>query len=201
MRFKGKPIDFVYFLTGGLCSVLAVTPEGHSAEAGIFGRDGYIPSSAAAEVELHSYNIQVQIDGEGFRMPYSTFSATMKSRNFFVVMIRAIEAFSVQLSYTALSNAVHDVNVRLARWLLMCDDRIAGSDLPLTHDFIALMLAVRRPSVTTALHVLEGNGFIRAERGLIRIRDRERLEEFAQDAYGKPEAAYRRLMGGLFPVE
>ncbi|MNV59084.1 hypothetical protein D3C71_1514860 [compost metagenome] len=80
----------------------------------------------------------------------------------------------------------------------MCDDRIDGNELPLTHDFISMMLAVRRPSVTTALHVLEGNGFIRADRGLVTIRDREGMEQFAADAYGKPEKAYERLMSGLF---
>jgi hypothetical protein len=79
----------------------------------------------------------------------------------------------------------------------MCDDRVDGSKLELTHEFISLMLAVRRPSVTTALHVLEGNGFIRSERGCIIIRNRQALEDFAKDAYGKPEAEYRRLIGPL----
>lgn len=102
----------------------------------------------------------------------------------------------VQTSYTALSNAVHPIAERLARWLLMSDDRLDG-DLPLTHEFLSIMLAVRRPSVTTALHVLEGNGFIRAARGSIVVRDRAALEEFAGDAYGVPEAEYERLIGPL----
>lgn len=120
------------------------------------------------------------------------------NRAFWKVMIRAIEAFAIQLAYTSVSNAVHDVNERLARWLLMCHHRVAGDELLLTHEFISLMLSVRRPSVTTSLHVLEGNGFIRAERGAITIRNRKSLEEFAHDAYGRPEAEYRRLMQGLF---
>ena len=77
----------------------------------------------------------------------------------------------------------------------MCHDRIVGDELELTHEFLSLMLAVRRPSVTTALHTLEGNRFIRAERRLIVIRDRAGLEEFAGDAYGRPEEEYRRLLG------
>jgi CRP-like cAMP-binding protein len=94
-----------------------------------------------------------------------------------------------------LSNAVHSVDERLAKWLLMAHDRVIGDEFSLTHDYIAIMLAVRRPSVTTSLHVLEGNGFIRSERKLITIRNRAALEEFARDAYGRPEQEYRRLFG------
>jgi CRP-like cAMP-binding protein len=196
---EGQSIDHVYFLTEGICSVIARTPDGARAEAGIFGFDGYIPTSAIADVDVYTYDVYVQLDSRGYRISYDHFRRLMDGRrNLFKVMIRAIEAFAVQLAYTAVSNAVHDVNERLARWLLMCDDRIVGNELPLTHEFISMMLAVRRPSVTTALHVLEGNGFIKAERGLVTIRDRKRLEEFAADAYGKPEQAYERLMRDLF---
>ena len=79
----------------------------------------------------------------------------------------------------------------------MCHDRSDSDDLPLTHDYMAVMLAVRRPSVTGALHVLEGNGFITAERGQVTVRNRSALEAFAADAYGRPEAEYRRLIGPL----
>ncbi|GJE04672.1 hypothetical protein GMJLKIPL_6637 [Methylobacterium isbiliense] len=113
------------------------------------------------------------------------------------LLLRFAQVQGLQSNYTALSNAVHQINERLARWLLMCHDRSPSNEMALTHDYLALMLAVRRPSVTTTLHVLEGNGFIRTERGLITIRDRRGLEEFAQDAYGRPEAEYRRLIGPL----
>lgn len=79
----------------------------------------------------------------------------------------------------------------------MCHDRVDGNEIALTHEFISLMLAVRRPSVTTALHILEGQKLIRAERGRISVRDRVALERFAGDAYGKPEQEYRRLIGEL----
>lgn len=79
----------------------------------------------------------------------------------------------------------------------MCDDRMDGSELALTHEFMSIMLAVRRPSVTTALHVLEGNKFIRSERGCIIVRDRAGMEEFAGDSYGAPEREYKRLIGPL----
>ncbi len=195
----GKQIEHVYFLTSGIGSLVATTPEGHKAEAGIFGLDGYVPTTAIAEVETSSHDVAMQVAGDAFLMDYSDFRALMDcNRNFSRVVIRSIEAFSVQLAHTAVSNAVHDVNQRLARWLLMCHDRVSGNEIGLTHEFISMMLAVRRPSVTTSLHTLEGRGLIKSQRAMITIRNRSALEEFAHDAYGKPEAAYRRLMKDLF---
>lgn len=195
----GKPIEHVYFLTSGIGSLVATTPEGHRAEAGIFGFDGYVPTTAIAEVETSSHDVAMQVGGDAYRIEYGRFRALMDdTKSFSKIVIRSIEAFSVQLAHTAVSNAVHDVNQRLARWLLMCHDRVSGNEIELTHEFIAMMLAVRRPSVTTSLHTLEGNGFIKSQRGIITIRNRSALEEFAHDAYGKPEAAYRRLMKDLF---
>jgi CRP-like cAMP-binding protein len=196
---RGEPIEHVYFLISGIGSVVATSPEGHKAEAGLFGNDGYIPTSAAAGVEICVHDTGMQADGAGYRLTFSDFQVLKQRRaNFAVVVVRAIEPFAVQLAYTALSNAVHGVDERLARWLLMCHDRTSGNQITLTHEFISLMLAVRRPSVTTSLHVLEGNGFIRSERGVITIRNRTAMEEFAHDAYGRPEEEYRRLMKGIF---
>lgn len=84
-------------------------------------------------------------------------------------------------------NASRPVDQHLARWLLTCRDRVDGDDLPLTHEFIAVMPAVRRPSVTTSLHVLEGKGFIRSSRGCITVRNRTAMAAHAGDADGAPE--------------
>ncbi|CAK7255777.1 MULTISPECIES: Crp/Fnr family transcriptional regulator [unclassified Shinella] len=195
----GKPIEYVYFLTDGIGSVVVTTPEGYRTEAGIFGFDGYVPTSAIAGVEVSPHDVVIMVEGGGYRMAYDAFRLRMDgNRNMSKVMIRSIESFSVQLAYTVTSNAIHDIDVRLARWLLMCHDRIKGDKIHLTHDFIATMLAVRRPSVTTALHVLEGHHFIRSERGNVVIRDRPALQEYARDAYGKPEMEFERLMKDLF---
>ena len=103
-----------------------------------------------------------------------------------------------QTAFTTLANVTHPVEVRLARWLLMCDDRSDGDEVRLTHEYMAVMLAVRRPSVTIALHILEGNGFIKARRGMITVRDRPGLVEFSDGSYGRPEAEYTRLIGPFF---
>jgi CRP-like cAMP-binding protein len=102
---------------------------------------------------------------------------------------------TIQISQTAYANASMNVEARLARWVLMTHDRTDGFELSLTHDFLAMMLGIRRPGVTTAIHVLEGTGMIRAERGRIIVLNREKLEELADDAYGMAEAEYERLIG------
>lgn len=197
----GKPIENVYFLTAGIGSIVVTTTEGRQAEAGIFGFDGYIPTSAIAGVETSSYDVFVQVAAEGYEMPYDKFRRWMEgNRRFSKIMIRSIEAFSIQLAYTAVSNAIHDVTQRLARWLLMCDDRISGHEIALTHEFLSVMLAVRRPSVTTSLHILEGLGLIKSERGVVIIRNRQELERYARDAYGWPERESARLMQGIGSV-
>ncbi|HKC33842.1 MAG TPA: helix-turn-helix domain-containing protein, partial [Xanthobacteraceae bacterium] len=106
-----------------------------------------------------------------------------------------VQAFGVQTSRTAICNAQSRTDVRLARWLLMAHDRIGDDTLPLTHEFLSLMLAVRRPGVTDALNALRRQGLVSYGRGKITLRDRKKLELMAGDAYGTPEAEYRRLIG------
>ena len=86
------------------------------------------------------------------------------------------------------------METRLARWLLMCHDRVDGDDIQITHDFLSMMLGVRRAGVTTTIHILEGNGLIRAKRGVITVLDRDKLEELADNAYGLAR-------GGVCPVD
>jgi CRP-like cAMP-binding protein len=110
------------------------------------------------------------------------------------LLLRYAQALNVQTSVTAFANANHTLEMRLARWLLMCHDRLDGDDIEITHEFMAMMLGVRRAGVTTSLHILEGNRLIRSTRGLVTVRDRDGLEKLADDAYGLPEAEYVRLM-------
>ena len=97
--------------------------------------------------------------------------------------------------HTAVSNAQSGLDVRLARWLLMAHDRIGGDTLTLTHEFLSLMLGVRRPGVTEALHALRKQELISYARGQITVKNRKGLERAAGKAYGVPEAEYRRLIG------
>ena len=108
---------------------------------------------------------------------------------------RSAQAFGVQTSHTAVCNAQSKLDVRLARWLLMAHDRIGEDTLPLTHEFLSLKLGVRRPGVTEALHALREQHLISYGRGLITVEDRKGMERKAGEAYGVPEAEYRRLIG------
>ncbi|MGP0090306.1 MAG: Crp/Fnr family transcriptional regulator [Xanthobacteraceae bacterium] len=103
--------------------------------------------------------------------------------------------FVIQAMHTAMANGRGRIQERLARWLLMAGDRIDGDELPLTHEFLATMLGVRRPGVTVALSRLEEDGLIQAHRGVISILDRKGLEQNSKGAYGAPEAEFQRLFG------
>jgi CRP-like cAMP-binding protein len=109
--------------------------------------------------------------------------------------LKFVQVFGVQTTHTAVCNAQSRLDVRLARWLLMAHDRIGGDTLPLTHEFLSLMLGVRRPGVTEALHALRERGLISHGRGQITVKNRKGMERMAGEAYGTPEAEYRRLIG------
>jgi CRP-like cAMP-binding protein len=111
------------------------------------------------------------------------------------LLLRWVQVLMIQTAQSALANGRYTIQERLARWLLMCHDRLDGDDLPLTHEFLSLMLGVRRSGVTEALHVLEGVKIVRTSRGRIHILDREKLEEIAGDCYGLSEAEYAKLIG------
>lgn len=195
----GVPPEFAYFPEEGIGSIVVRSPEGQSVEIGMFGRDGVAPPALIAGSGQSPMEIFMQVGGHGYGIAMNVLAEAMnESEALRAVLARYAQVLSVQTAFTALSNAVHSVDVRLARWLLMCHDRVDGDELPLTHDFISVVLSVRRPSVTNSLHVLEGMYLIQSERGYVTIRDRTRLEAFAADAYGQPEAEYRRLMGAFY---
>jgi CRP-like cAMP-binding protein len=192
------PVDYAFFLERGVGSLVSQSPEGQRAETGLFGREGFVPTALAMGDDRSPYEGTIQVPDDGYQIPAEAFRAALEaSPALRLFLLKFAHVLAMQSAFTALSNAVHPIEERLARWILMCDDRSDSGELALTHEFMAIMLAVRRPSVTTALHVLEGNGFIRAERGLIMVRHREALETFAGDAYGKPEREYERLIGPL----
>jgi CRP-like cAMP-binding protein len=118
-----------------------------------------------------------------------------KSPSSHAILLRFVQTFMTQVSSTALANGRTKLEPRLARWLLMIHDRSDGPKLRLTHEFLAVMLGVRRPGVTVAMQILEGKGLLRATRGLVHILDRPRLIELAGGSYGVPEAEYLRLTG------
>jgi CRP-like cAMP-binding protein len=193
-----KDSEYSYFIETGIGSIVAVSPAGQQSEVGIFGREGMTPAYLVLETTATPYSIFMQVPGAGHRIANEKlFAAIQRSSPLRRLLLRYAYVLSIQTAYTGLSNSIHHVDVRLARWLLMCHDRTRSDQFSLTHEFLAVMLSVRRSSVTNALHMLEGNHLIYSERSLITIRDRKALEEFAGDAYGIPESEYNRLIGPI----
>ena len=189
-----EPIKYVCFLESGVGSIVGPI-KGREAENGLFGREGFAPVAAVLTAKAPGFSAVMQMPGFGYRIPAAPFLSDLaKNEAARSILLRYVQAHLVQIAQTALSNAVHVIEERLARWILMIHDRIDDDEFAITHDFLSLMLAVRRPSVTTALHALEGEMLIRAERGCIIVRDRRGLEERAGDAYGYPEAEYEELL-------
>lgn len=195
---RDTKIDTVWFLDSGIGSIVSVSPEGQRVESGLFGRDGFAPVALAMGSDQSPCEGLIQLADDCHNIPATALQeAIARSPTLHNVLLRYAHTLSTQTAYTALSNAVHPIEERLARWILMCHDRMEGDELPLMHEFLAVMLAVRRPSVTIALHVLERHRLIRSERGCIIVCDRPGLIDFARDAYGLPEAEYERLLGPL----
>jgi CRP-like cAMP-binding protein len=138
----------------------------------------------------------IQVAGKGQCIHSTALSnATRASQSLRDALLKFVQAFGVQTTHTAISNAQARLDIRLARWLLMAHDRIGEDVLPLTHEFLSIMLAVRRPGVTDALNALRKQGLISYQRGEITVCDRKGLQRTAGESYGTPEAEYRRLIG------
>lgn len=189
----GQPIDAVYFPQSGLVSL--VSPTDVETEVGIVGFEGFVGTSVFLDVGCMPLKAAGQISGEGFSLPTAVLQAQLAtSSTLRSLLARYTHAFMMQAASTAYANAHFTVEQRLARWLLMTHDRLDRDELDLTHEFIAVMLCVRRPGVTVATHVLEGHGAIRAKRSRIIILDREKLIALAGDSYGFAEAEYERVL-------
>lgn len=191
-----QPIEFAWFPEGGVVSVVAEMPESGSTEVGIFGREGFAGAPLLLGTNTSAHKTYVQVDGgAGLRIEASyLLAATERSITLRTTLLRYIQTFMTQTASSAVANAHQRIEGRLARWLLMCHDRIDGDEIAITHEFMAMMISADRSSVTVTLHILEGAGLIRSKRGRVQIIDRDKLEEAAGENYGMPEAEYRRLI-------
>ena len=136
----------------------------------------------------------MQIRGAGFRIGVERLrEALAHSPTLLPILLRFVHVYMVQTASTVLANGRARIPERLARWLLMAGDRVIGDGIALTHEFLATMLGVRRPGVTTALKEFERRGLIDVARGVITILDRGALETEANGYYGTAEAEYKRL--------
>lgn len=189
-----QPIQHVIFLESGISSTIANTDEGRI-EIGLVGREGLVGVPIILGVDQTPHRCVVQGAGEGLRISTADLRAAIQARPaIFRPLGLFVHTLMVQMGQTAYANVAFDIEARLARWILMTQDRTDGNDLVLTHEFLAAMLGTRRPGVTSATHALEGMGSIRNKRGHIEVRNREMLLALAGDAYQVAEDEYMRVM-------
>ncbi len=191
-----KRIEAAFFPESGFASVVAVQSSGKQVEIGLIGREGMTGLPIVLGNHRSPHATYIQAAGKGLCIPEAELrKATRASQSLRDSLLKYVQAFGVQTTHTAINNAQSKMDVRLARWLLMAHDRIGSDTISLTHEFLSLMLAVRRAGVTDALNALRKQGLITYLRSRITICDRKGLERAAGEAYGLPEAEYRRLIG------
>lgn len=193
------PIADAYFILDGIAAQISTSVQG-CIEIGMYGREGMSAPILALSATQTPHQTVMQVAGSSLRISAADLRVALdRCDELRFVLMRYIQVLSIQSAQTILSTGHFKIEERIARWILMRHDRIAGDLLPLTHYGLSLTLGVRRAGVTNAIHVLEGLGCIRANRGCITVRDRGRLEQIAGDSYGAPEAEYRRLIGSPTP--
>ena len=196
MEEPDTTIEHVYFPESGIVSVVAEAARRKSVEVGLIGREGMTGVAIVLGDDRTSNHVYVQIAGNGHAMPAATLNRALgESPTLRASLLRYVQVFLSQTMATASANGQGKLEERLARWLLMAHDRVDGFSLPLTHEFIAMMLGVRRAGVTIAIQLLEGRSLIKALRREIVVRDRAGLERLAGQTYGTPEREMKRLFG------
>ena len=180
----GEPIKFGYFVTRGMISILTVLTEGKSVEVGLTGKDGFVGLPLLVGFSSGPTQAVVQVAGNAFRIGARAITQTVRQSPVLANRLqRYVQVLAMQGTQVAACNRLHEVDERLARWLLMCQDRIGSSFVPLTQEFLAHMLGTRRASVTVAAGILQKAGLITYSRGHVNIVDRTRLEGATCECY------------------
>jgi CRP-like cAMP-binding protein len=190
----GENIEFAYFLNEGLASLVVLTSDGRSVEVAIVGKEGFVGTPLAVGLDRGPYRAVMQIAGSGLRVKSKLLEQTLRdSPELRLILNRFVLIQGLQIAQIAACNRLHEIEQRLARWLLMCQDRVDSDLLPVTHEFLAQMLGTGRPSVSLAAGILQRAGMIENLRGTVKILNRTELEESACECY----RAIQHFNGGL----
>jgi CRP-like cAMP-binding protein len=180
----GEPIEYCYFVNSGLASILNVTADGKSVEVGLTGKEGLVGLPLVVGLKTSASRVVVQIAGTAFRLSATNMVRVLrKCAQLEKRLNRYSQELGMQSMQVAACNRLHEVPQRLARWLLMSQDRIGGDLVPLTQEFLAHMLGTRRASVTVGAGILQRAGLITYTRGAVTIVNRRNLEEAACECY------------------
>jgi CRP-like cAMP-binding protein len=192
----GEPIEHIHFPNSGMVSLLILLEDGAVIEVGVIGNEGLLGVPALFGAATAPHQAMVQMPVEAMRLRTSLMREAMqRSPAVLERVMRYSQALQIQVSQTAVCNAHHELQERLARWLLMAHDRAPNDVLPLTQEFLSMMLGARRPSVTVAAHTLHEAGAIIYTRGVITVANRERLEDAACECYRAVQEKIEPLLG------
>jgi CRP-like cAMP-binding protein len=208
MKFKqilhkqGEHIRTVYFPGGGACSLTKVMEDGNVAEIATVGNEGMLGASVFFGDDVSAGEVIVQVpDSVAHAMPVGVFIHEMERRAaFYNLIIRYSQAFTTQIMQTTVCNGLHAAEQRCCRWLLMTHDRVRNDEFRLTHEFIAIMLGVRRPTVTLIVAKLQAAGLIDHRRGVMTIVNRPGLEQASCECYETVKRNFARLLPELPPI-
>jgi CRP-like cAMP-binding protein len=184
IEFPGSPIEHLYFVEEGMASMTTTFQDGSQVEVGMFGYESVIGVSALMGTKRSLNRVYTQIEGYGYASPIDASRQEFRrGETFQELALRYVQAQLVQATQSAGCNAKHEVEQRLARWLLICADRAHSNTFKMNHEFLADMLGSSRPTVTTAAGVLKQEKLIEYTRGVIIIIDRAGLEKRACECY------------------
>jgi CRP-like cAMP-binding protein len=179
-----EPIEFAYFIESGLASVLNVMQDGKSVEVGLTGSEGFVGIPLLVGFNSSPSRVVMQIEGSGFKISAKDLATVLSTcPKLERSLLRFAQELAVQAAQVAACNRLHEVDERLARWLLMSQDRIGGDIIRLTQEFLAHMLGTRRASVTVAAGMLQKAGLIKYSRGEVIIVNRKELEDASCECY------------------
>jgi CRP-like cAMP-binding protein len=196
LQVPGEPVAAVHFPETGWASMLATLEDGDAAEVGVIGYEGMVGLPVLLGADQDDLEAMVQCPGAALRMDAAAFREELgRTPTFRDLLLRYALVHHGQVARTAACNGRHHTEQRLARWLLMAHDRSEGDEFPMTHEFLSMMLGVRRAGVTVAAGVLQRAGFIRYERGHMEVTDRPGLESASCECYGVVRRAYDGLLG------
>jgi CRP-like cAMP-binding protein len=184
IEFPGNPIEHLFFVEEGMASMTTTFRDGFQVEVGMFGYEGVIGVSALMGTKRSLNRVYTQIAGHGYSCAVEVARREFRlGGQFQSLALRYVQTQLVQAMQSAACNAKHEVDQRLARWLLLCADRVQSNEFPLSQVYIADMLGTTRPTVSTAAGLLKSANLIQYSRGVIRLLDVARLEERACECY------------------
>lgn len=194
----GERTEYVYFPGGGFCSVVTVLEDGRMVEVATIGREGAVGALALAQRRASQSATMVQGEGDTcYRMSADAFLGEMNRHGpFYELMTDYAQALVGFIMQSTACNAVHSLEQRLARWLLMAQDRMESDEFPLTQEFAAMMLGAARPTVSLIAGALQSAGLIEYHRGLVTVLDRRQLEAASCECYRVTTAMLQAVTNG-----